>query len=105
MTTIIYGSSDDLIEVEGEFYDEFDRGGSDKTDILVGVGSYQLHATIQLGEEWTIKVYPNGIEFDYFLYPAGSEQAVDTCGNDYSDVLIINDPVEFVVIGLVANRN
>lgn len=104
MTTIIYGSSDDLIEVDGDFYDEYDQAGCDKTDILVGIGRHQLKATIEFREDWTIKVYPDGVEYDYTVFPAGTKDAIDYSGKDYSDVLVIDDPVDFVAIGLVAAK-
>lgn len=101
MSTYIYGASDDNIEVDGDFYDEYNGSAA---DILIGIGDNRMQASIEFNGDWNIKVLVDGNEYDYVLYPAGTEQAVEYSGRDYTDVLVVDDPVDFVAVGLVAAR-
>ena len=104
MTTFLYGASDDLIELDGDFYDEYD--GQSVADVVFGIGSHQMRASIEYTGDWNIKVYGDdeGTEFGYVLHPAGSDRAVELSTRDYTDVLEVIDPVDFVVAGRVMER-
>lgn len=99
MSTYIYGSSDDLIEIDGDFSEELD--GRTDADILVGIGDNQMLAHIHYDGDWNIKVHPDGNEYDYVIWPVGHAEAERISGRDFSDVLEVLDPVSFVAVGLV----
>lgn len=103
MTTILYGASDDCVEVEGDFYDEYPHT-SDYTDVMFVVDGYLLTARIVYAGEWRILLAGHE-DWDYIKYDAGTPMAVKLCDNDYSDVLVVNEPVELVFAGRAMERN
>lgn len=96
MTTILYGSSDDLVEVDGDFYDELNDTAS---DVLFMVDGWSLVAHIEYGGLWNIRILSGADNWDYTLYSAGTPRAVDLSRNDYSDVLVINESVDEAFFG------
>lgn len=99
MKTVIYGSSDDLIEVEGDqFYDEFNT--YDETAIQLSTGHVFF---IRYTDEGFWKITPT---FDRPMTDEFSwtiAEATDIDG-DYSDVLTIEADIDWLTVGRQANR-
>lgn len=100
MKTKIYGASDDLIEIEGEIEDEVGCYNH-KKPILIEV-SDGTKATIFYDGEWKINISFAGEKYI---------EKVDSVGDDakhigdyknctsYSDILILNEDIEWVKVG------
>ena len=94
----IYGCSDDLIEVEGYINEEYGCYGTDKEDrkgVLI-VASDGTVAEIKYGKLgqgiWGIQLLAQGscfVELDL---------CVDESAKPYSDILLLDDDVKWVVL-------
>jgi hypothetical protein len=100
MKTKIYGASDDLVEIEGDVYDE--HGCYDhKRPIKISV-SDRTEATIFYDGEWTIDVKLAGSKLIEKVVSVGDEgkHTGNALGcTSYSDVMIFEDGIEWVKIG------
>ena len=97
--TIIYGASDDLIEIEGEVEDELDYGKNSAT-ITCSDGTI---AKIGYNGTWDIKVLEEGTLFKQLVKAVKDGQKHDSpllreCSS-YSDVLVLETGIEWVKIG------
>ncbi len=89
---IVYGASDDLIEIDGDVRAEFYSSWEDdkeyvafSTGLLLGI-SYNKKGIWKITKEDV----PEGVEVE--IHPANSEQAkavLDRSRNDYQDVAVI----------------
>lgn len=96
MATYLYGYSDDLIEVEGDIYEEFPYL-DDWTDVIFSNG---VHAQVYLGENWMIRVLDaSGNNVTHYM--ADTKEAKGY-GN-YTELLVVED-AEWVVVGKKANK-
>lgn len=96
MTTYLYGYSDDLIEVEGDIYEEFPYL-DDWTDVIFSNG---VHAQVYLGENWMIRVLDaNGNDVTH--YTADTEEAKSY--GSYTELLAVED-AEWVIVGKKVNK-
>jgi hypothetical protein len=103
-TTLLYGASDDLIEVDGPFVrEEFDANFSDPAAIAVfdrsDADGGSLLARIRYDEDgcWRINVLRGG---EFSLRPARGEDADNDADGvpGYSDRLEVHGRVGFVVV-------
>jgi hypothetical protein len=100
MVTRIYGGSDDLIEIDGEVSDEFGCYNNQKQNISCSDGT---RAKIDYDGNWNITVIETGSLFKQIVCGNPAEEpheypdAKDCPG--YSDVLILNEGIEWVRIG------
>lgn len=97
MTTYLYGMSDDLIELDGDIYDEVYYAG-EWTDIIFSNG---VHAQIRYEGEWSIRVLSGFYESGVTVYAVGTPESEKYC--NYSDVLAV-DGAEWAVIGKKVNK-
>lgn len=108
MDTKIYGASDDLIEIEGAITDELDvlqlstweqmgeRVGFSASDGTKGKITYGFKGI------WKITLEKTGNKFKALIGAVGEDEAHigDAAGcSPYSDVLILNEGIEWVKIG------
>jgi len=97
---IIYGSSDDLIEIDGLFCDEHNCYGHEKPiNIRASDGT---KATIFYDGEWKIDVKEQGDKFQQLIKAVGEDNShaepFKLCSS-YSDILVLNEGVEWIKIG------
>jgi hypothetical protein len=101
MATKIYGASDDLIEIDGDCEEEANIMDAENVSISASDGTT---AKISYEGNWIITVTNEGILFKKLI--KGSED--DDCKHtdpdavglsNYSDVLVLNDGIEWVKIG------
>lgn len=92
MSVRVSGASDDLIEIDGDLVEEF--GSGDPGELHYVAMSTGLLATITyIGGFWRIAVLRPGTSA--FTLVQGTDST-----NDYTDVLTVEGPVEWVVVGL-----
>lgn len=77
-TVVIYGASDDLIEVEGSVVgcDEYD--GEHASFVLIGLAGEQARVNVRYGAYWAIEVTP--VDEDVPMLPC----AIEGMPNGYS---------------------
>lgn len=92
----VYGASDDLIELEGHITEEFGLPSGDDYFLATSNG---VILRITYDGDWNIKVKNNPSGLGIQHYPAGSEQAMEYSGRDYSDVVVIQGDIQWVVGG------
>lgn len=101
--TVIYGASDDLIEIGGEINDEV--AGSEK---FVSIsGSDGTKAKIKYADDgnWRILVSHAGVALDRHVFAVGDDREHDDAAaqdeqvSGYSDFLVFNDHLEWVKVG------
>jgi hypothetical protein len=102
MITKIYGASDDLIEIEGAINDEANH--YDIPDVGIKLEcSDGTKGKLTYDGEWHIKVDVNGSKFRTIINSVGDDAEhtnPDSLGcTSYSDVLILDDGIEWVKIG------
>lgn len=99
MSTYLYGYSDDLIELDGDLYEEFSPDESSWTDVVFSNG---VHAQVTYDDDgdWSIRVIKNPLGLAE-LHLAGLELSQKYCS--YSDVLVVED-AEWAVVGKKVNK-
>ncbi len=100
MRTIVYGASDDLIEVEGAIREEFNPNYSDDGPTYLGF-SNGVVLKVEYDDEGTWAIAPRaGHSLVEVVFARGEEQAADKDGcPGYSDKAIISGEVTWVVCG------
>lgn len=91
----IYGTSDDRIEIEGDVYEEFNLSRDPVGWIATSNGAL---VRVSYDGEWHFRVRQTGYGAHH-VYPAGIEQTTELAGNEYSDVVIIEEPIKWVLFG------
>ena len=98
MSTYLYGYSDDLIELDGDIYEEFpwDYGW---TDVIFSNG---VHAQITFDTEgqWSIRVLEHGSNV-VLHYLTGTPEANER--GSYTELLVVDD-AEWAVVGKKVNK-
>lgn len=94
----IYGASDDLVEVEGDIREEFSLPSENMLYLAFSNG---LMCRIEYRGEWEMRLVSLPILplVEYKLHPVGSEQATTLSKIDYTDVLVIDHDVEWILAG------
>lgn len=97
----IYGASDDLIEIEGAINDEASDYDATNLPIRASDGTF---AKITYNGEWKINVITEGDKFLGKIHSVGNDGAKhrfpDSEGcTPYSDVLVLDEGIEWVKIG------
>mgnify|MGYP006303607767 CR=1 FL=1 len=92
---ILYGASDDLIEIDGDVRAEFYSSWEDDKDYIAF--STGLLLSVEYNEQgiWRIQKVSVPEELDVKVYPANSERAKDVLDrrrNDYQDVAVTEGP-------------
>lgn len=97
---IVYGASDDLIEVEGDLYEEF--GSYDaEGDVLKFSDGTRIGVTYDQEGQWRLKLLEVSLLTDATHIPSREEDEghagrdEDGCP-DYSDKVILEGPLEWV---------
>ena len=100
MKTKIYGASDDLIEIEGAISEEANH--YDAKDVLIEA-SDGTKAKISYNGEWKINVEVKGSKYLGLIYSVGDDASHifdDAVGcTSYSDVLVLDEGIDWVKIG------
>lgn len=104
MKTIIYGASDDLIEIDGEVYGEVENYSVTKkwTSFLCSDGT---KGKIKFNGNWEITINNFGWLFDQVIFDGeirsfhNHELCIKYNVPTYSYCLILNDGIEWVKIG------
>lgn len=100
MKTKIYGASDDLIEIEGAINDEANHYDATRVIIKASDGT---KARITYDGEWKISVEVEGDKYLGLVHSVGDDAKHifdDAIGcPSYSDVLILDEGIEWVKIG------
>jgi len=100
MKTKIYGASDDLIEIEGEINEEANHYDATRVIIKASDGT---QARITYDGEWKISIEVEGSKYLSLIHSVGDDVKhifEDAAGcTSYSDVLVLDDGVEWVKIG------
>lgn len=101
MLTKVYGASDDLIEIEGEIYEEHDEydfnGKVEASDGTIANLKYDENG------QWKFTIKKEGDKFLELIGAVGddaehtSENAVGC--TSYSDVLVFKEGIEWIKIG------
>ena len=99
---VIYGLSDDLIEVEGDIEEEFNPAyGSSTSRLCFSDGTI---LSIVYGGMWKIELLNAGTAVYEKIYEAVEDDTrVKVMGKypDYSDVVTLNGDVKFVTFGRI----
>lgn len=95
---IIYGASDDLVEIEGDIREEFSLPGDDKMYIATSNG---FVIEVIYDGDWKMmpRQTPNTTGGHYDYYPAGTKEAVYLVKSDYTDVIVLKGDFEWIVGG------
>lgn len=100
MRTKIYGCSDDLIEMEGGISDESNHYDATRVIIKASDGT---KARITYNGEWKISVEVEGEKYLGLIHSVGDDGRhimPDAIGcTPYSDVLVLDEGIEWVKIG------
>lgn len=101
MKTKIYGSSDDIVEIEGAVCDEYGNYDEVKTGINFS-SSDGTSGTIKYNGEWKIVLEKKGKKFLKLIESVGDDSLhisdAENC-TPYSDVLVLNNGIEWVKVG------
>jgi hypothetical protein len=92
MTVKMYGASDDLIEFEGDIYEELYPNANEWTFVGFSNG---LLVKIRYDGEWIIRIVRDAGRYNLTTFDATSSAS-------YSDILEIHDTVTWAVAGEVA---
>ena len=99
MKTKIYGGSDDLIEIEGPINDEYDAIDF-KGKIQTSDGTI---TKLKYDGDWKFEIISKGDKFIKIIESVGEDfehNDVDALNcSSYSDVLVLDDGIEWVKIG------
>lgn len=100
MKTKIYGYSYDLIEIEGAVNDEANHYYATRVKITCSDGTV---ARITYNDEWKISVEVEGEKYLGLIHSVGDDAKhimPDAIGcTPYSDVLVLDEGIEWVKIG------
>lgn len=101
MVTRIYGASDDLIEIDGQIYDEIDAYSPRPKEFEIKTSNGTL-ATIMYNGKWVITPIENGTDFIKIVKSVGddsrhTEEHTDDVPS-YSDVLLLSGEVKWIKI-------
>lgn len=97
MKTKMYGASDDLIEIEGNISEELDCHSEKKFEFSDGT-----YGVISYNGDWNIELRQEGVLFDKLIISNDEIGHTDSDAigcSSYSDVLILNEGIEWVKIG------
>ncbi len=100
--TKIYGASDDLIEIDGEVSEEYNKINAKNLSINASDGT-QAKITYNDEGEWKIDLINMGNKYLDLILSVGDddkhthEDAIDC--SSYSDVLVLDDGIEWVKVG------
>ncbi len=96
MKTKIYGASDDLIIIEGDIDDEVEAYKAKRCWCSDGT-----EFTIKYDAEWVISIIEEGTLFDKIIPSVGdnNHSGEFSCCSGYSDILILNEGIEWIKIG------
>jgi hypothetical protein len=104
MKTRIYGSSDDLVEVDGEIYDEYGNYNQAEKGILIKA-SDGTRAVIKYSEdgEWKVEIKDKGNLFEKVIESVGddnehTDEDAKECSS-YSDVIVFLEGLEWIEVG------
>lgn len=101
MVTKIYGASDDLIEMEGGINDEHSEFDFDGT--ITGSDGTVVNLKYGKKGEWKFELKSVGDKFMRIVESVGDDKVhvqMDAIGcTSYSDVLILNEGIQWVKIG------
>lgn len=107
MKTKLYGSSDDIVEIEGAVCDEYGNYDDAKKAIQFSV-SDGTSGTIKYNGEWKIDLITKGKKFLEIISSVGDEGThtgeAENC-TCFSDVLILNNGIEWVKVGNETYKN
>lgn len=100
--TKIYGASDDLIEVDGEVSEEANIIGASNVSVKASDGT-QAKISYDDNGEWKIRVEVEGSKYLGLVHSVGDDAEhifPDAIGcTSYSDVLILDEGIDWVKIG------
>ncbi len=100
--TKIYGASDDLIEIEGDVEEEYGKINARNLSINASDGT-QAKITYNDEGEWKIDLINMGNKYLDLILSKGEDYKhihEDAIGcSPYSDVLVLDDGIEWVKIG------
>lgn len=99
MSTYLYGYSDDLIELEGDIYEEISPVNDEWTDVQFSNG-VEAQIIYNAEGEWSIRVTKDTLGLSS-LNLVGSTLSQRYCS--YSDVLVVED-AEWAVVGKKVNK-
>lgn len=92
MTTTVYGASDDLIELEGDIYEEFYVLGEEEENYLAFSNGTVLRVDYDKDGVWRIRPMTNLAAVTIDMAPADDE-------SNYSDRATLHEPATWVVHG------
>lgn len=102
MKTKIYGSSDDLVEIDGQIRDEYNNYSDAHSGFNFSC-SDGTKGRISYNGEWIIRIAEQGDKFLDLIDNVGDDADhthEDCIGcTSYSDVLILDEGIEWVKIG------
>lgn len=100
MQTVIYGASDDLIEIEGDWEEEYDEYflENKKRKIICSDGTEMV---VGFDGEWKFEIKKQGSKFSKIIpsIPDGQHDWPHQDRSHYSDIIIFSEPLEWVRIG------
>ena len=100
MKTKIYGASDDLVEIDGEFSDEIDCYEKAEKGLSIQCSDGTI-GTIKYDGDWIINIEQEGLLFDKLIksndeIPHEDEDAKGC--TSYSDVLVMKEGLDWIKI-------
>jgi len=106
MKTKIYGASDDLIEIDGAISDEANHYDATRVILKASDGT---QARITYDGEWKIQVEVEGNKYLGLIHSVGDDAKhvfEDAIGcSPYSDVLVLDEGIEWVKVGRKTYKN
>lgn len=98
--TIIYGASDDLIEISGKYSEEMSPN-TDEGHFPIGVSDGTL-LDVEYDGEWKFRVQKKGTCFKKIIQSVGEDGKHDKPYEEYtsySDLIIFEGDINWVVMG------
>lgn len=105
MKTIIYGASDDLLEIDGYFSEELSIGSDEKS--FVGVSDGTL-LSVEYDGEWKFRLERKGSLFKEIIQSVGEDsdhEGENKKYTSYSDLVIFEGDIKWVILGEKAVKN
>jgi hypothetical protein len=100
MTVRVYGSSDDLIEVDGDIYEEFTAKTDDAGDLLAFSDGTLLSVQYDDNGLWRIhRLIEGSMTYEKIEATIDAEGHRDDGTPAYSDVVTLTGEVTWVVLG------
>ena len=100
MKTRIYGASDDLVEIDGEFSEEIDCYSKAEKGLSIHCSDGTI-GKIKYDGDWRINLIQEGLLFDKLIRSNDENPHEDEDAHDctsYSDVLIMKEGLEWIEI-------